>query len=508
MSMPKIILVLILILNSILSFAAPVSIAGEAKSFAGKKLVLYKYDDPYTKFPVEIASTFIDSNGNFSISTDIKDIEEVFLRINWITAKMYVKAGSTYSIVFPGFDGNQLISFSKEIFVQPDFVDLPPSDPNLLIAKFNLGYEKFFADHYVEIAKSSNPGSSRFKKSNRNKSQDLMVGNDSLKTNANYKGASFSELVLNFSDSVSSLYSDEDQFVKDYVKYALAQLQLSSGIGRKVIFENHLDNTKLPIFHPEFANFSKSFYYNFFNELEQFRSSSSIRSAIEEYQSIDSLKSALESSDFCNSDELKSLVSILGLKESWYKNRYNKSGIRACLEQLKSAEKSGWEKSLSDNVLQSVNRRRAGTKPVDVDLLDVAGERITWESFNGEITYISFMSSWSSTSLEELALLEKITLNYSRQVNFVVLSLDEDFQNFKDFVSKNHRNKWTFIYGMSDPFIREKLDVWSLPTFILLSPEGKYINGFEKSPSQGVESSFYKLLVEDEKQRKIKVWDD
>lgn len=506
--MHRIILLIFLGFSSIFCLATQVEINGVADDFKTKKLVLYRYADPYSKVPQEIESCLIGEDGHFSIGSDFTEIEEVFLRISWFTAKMYVKPGSNYQIIFPSFDDTQLISFSKELFLQPDFIDLPANDPNLLIAKFNYGYEKFFADHYVEIAKGNSPGSNRFKKSKRNKAQDLMVGNDSLKTNAHYEGHSFADLVRSFSDSISQSYSAEDSFVKDYVKYALAQLQMSSGISRKEVFGNHLMNSSLPINHPEFALFIESFYYNFLVDLEQLGKVRKLRPAIEEYQNLDSLRMALDGSDFSRNDSLKNLVSIVALEDAWYKKQFNRRAIETCLKQHDESGEDSWNSVISARVLQNLSRRMPGFKPADVILLDAGGNRASWDEFNGEITYLVSMSTWSNSSLEELTLLEKLSDKYARQIKFVVLSLDEDFSKFKDFVSRNHRNNWTFLYGMSDPFVREKLDLWSVPSFFLLAPNGTFINGNELSPSQGVEAKFYKLLVEDEKKNKIKVWDD
>lgn len=506
--MNKTLYFLLLLLAPALLKAETVKISGFAEGFESRKISILRFEDPYSGKVGLIMSSFTDEKGNFNVEFELDQTAEILIRVALTTARMYASPGSSYELTIPD-DGKQVRAIHERSFLDVDLENVPRNDVNVRIAEFNNAYDRFFQENYVEIAKASYPGGNPFKNARNEDLDGLIVKNDSLLADKGYEGMSFPEMVRAFSDSMHSAFANDEPFVRSYAIYSLGDIELKSGISKDSIFERYLAGPEHPWLHPQFAEFASAFYFRFFDLLQRWGADPKPEKAINDAQSIRALYESLESSNFSDSDDHAALAATVGLKGAYYeRGKYNKAAIIGMLGQMDETNSPQWAVSVAQNLKEEMKVRTKDSVVPELELLNTASERTTWDEFKGELVYVIAVANWSTSSQEELTVLSRIADKYSREARFVVLSMDADFKSFKEFVSRNHRNKWTFLYGMSDPLVREKLDIWSLPTSFLISPEGKYLEANMPLPSRGLEAYFYKMNADASKRQKLKVWDD
>lgn len=496
----------------LLCFVAPTSllwamdtfIQGKAIGYEGKMLTLYQYDDPLSEAITVLDEVLISRNGDFNSKLNIESTRKVFLRVSWTTAVMYLKPGYSYEVVFPDPVEGGFRAMHKAAFVELEFNNLAMDDPNYRIAQFNNYYDSFFAKNYVEIAKSKYPGADRFKESRKDELASLLFRNDSLSTAAIYEGLSFSEMVMAFRDEVMDRFRNDEDYIRNYVKYALAQMELKSGISRIKVFERYFTEGELPYLHPEFVLSAEQLYYRFFDDLRSEFEIKGFYRSISEHQSLDSLEKDIELSPFAVNENLKELATYYGLLDLRVKKSLKAKNLERVINQLVDRTSQGWIKKVREGEKKEFAPRTNNVEVEQCQLLNTAEERTDWNTFEGKVCYVLVMATWCSACLEELSILESYSRKYGRDVEFVILSMDENYEEFKTFVGRYHRNNWTFIYGMSDPFLREKMNMWSVPDFFMLDPQGKYLQAHATPPSRGLEKELKNLTKGDYNEYRIK----
>lgn len=489
--------------------ATSVTVAGVAPEFPGKQLFLYTYSNAFTNELIELGNCSISDSGTFSVTAELDQTREILLRIGWVSAKMLASPGAAYQVELNIGSSGQVRAFHQSAFIDPQFIDLNPADPNYQVSRFNERYEAFFANHYIEIAQATIPSGTAFKRANEERLKDLIVKGDSAQTQSFVQGRSFKALLDSFrSEWLSEAGKATDVFVADYIRFAIASLDLAVGVPRKQLHENYLTAESIPLINPEFARFATEFYAQLNRDWMASRMSrEAITRAFQSAEPADSLMLILGETGLCGTEPLLLLASSLSTYALKDHPDINIASTRLVLNQLAAIEtRSGF--SLAEAFLKQMNATQIGSKVPELRLLGTNGERAELADLSGKFIYIVATASWCVSCREELKLLEKISPKYARDIEVVVLSLDEDFQDFKNLVAGNHRNKWTFLYGMSEPLIREKLNLWALPGYIMIDPNGNWYLPNAQAPSAGAENRFLKIQNELHQPGKLKVWDD
>ncbi len=72
--------------------------------------------------------------------------------------------------------------------------------------------------------------------------------------------------------------------------------------------------------------------------------------------------------------------------------------------------------------------------------------------------------------------------------------MDYDWDSFKEFLAENRNYQWLFLFGNTDKLLKEKLQLSTVPHYILLDPNGAVMLSFTPSPEDGVSKTFDRAL--------------
>ena len=111
----------------------------------------------------------------------------------------------------------------------------------------------------------------------------------------------------------------------------------------------------------------------------------------------------------------------------------------------------------------------------DFTIKDLEGNRIPFETFKGKVIFLNLWATWCGPCRAEMpgiqGLYEKID---KEKIVFVMLSLDKDDDHAK-VVSYLKNRSFTFTAYMPSGYLPDHLQVPSIPTTFIISPDGKIV---------------------------------
>lgn len=138
-----------------------------------------------------------------------------------------------------------------------------------------------------------------------------------------------------------------------------------------------------------------------------------------------------------------------------------------------------------------------GKKSPNGKLKDINESTIEVESFKGKLLIIDFWATWCAPCLKEAPIFKEIAERYKNSnAEFISISVDQDFADWKSHILKNNWNGKNYWFGMQedDPFFsflysKQKVDqnelvLIGLPKYVIISPNGEVLSNSNLRPSK------------------------
>ncbi len=134
-------------------------------------------------------------------------------------------------------------------------------------------------------------------------------------------------------------------------------------------------------------------------------------------------------------------------------------------------------------------------------LIDPEEEKIPFTAYKDKVVFINFWATWCPPCIAEMPDINALFNDISKEENieFVMVSLDDDFQKAIDFVKKKGFDFPIYQMGSRLPAVFESR---SIPTTYVVSPEGKIV--VTKSGLAKYNTNKFKQFLKDLKSNKIK----
>lgn len=109
----------------------------------------------------------------------------------------------------------------------------------------------------------------------------------------------------------------------------------------------------------------------------------------------------------------------------------------------------------------------------DFVLIDADGQRMPFTTFKNKVVFINFWATWCPPCVAEMPDIHDLYLDTQNdEIEFVLISLDDDFQKAKDFVK---RKEFDFpIYQLASP-LPAVYESSAIPTTYVISPNGEIV---------------------------------
>ena len=109
-----------------------------------------------------------------------------------------------------------------------------------------------------------------------------------------------------------------------------------------------------------------------------------------------------------------------------------------------------------------------GDQAKDLTLTNRAGKSVKLSSLKGKVIYIDIWATWCGPCIEELPHLEKLRKKFAqnKEIEFISLSIEDDKQKWKNYISKNNMQGTQMIIDRS---LLNDYNVISIPRVIILN---------------------------------------
>ena len=476
-------------------FAQLSSLRGEAKGYEGRKLAVIAIQDEFSGKRILLGQCDVDDNGTFEIQFDPQFTRRVYIHIQRIEAPLYVQPGNAYSVVFPPSSQADYKRFDNtEVSIQ--FTDLPQSDVNWVIRKFNADYASFISNHFYDFAADEYRGAPEYIKHLGSKREGVdmyakSVIADSLNKNLE-KG--FSRWVTHFEDSIAQINenSSDPEFTGTYKRFALGELHLLSGMNRKVFYENYFMSVTPKAHNPAFVSCFKLFTRNILVGQKAPVQAAIIR-AVNVDRDLIRLGEALSTESGLQSDRLKHLAALNGLKDLYNNKSFDRASIDILLSKVHTGD------TLVDAVAEStryqLTRCRAGWRVQEFVFTDETQEKWSLSNADGLPLYLLFFASWSPSSLKEMLVLGRWQEKFNGRIQFVAVCMDDDYKNYRKYLEENLKLPIKMVYGNAEPFVQEKFNLKAIPHQVLLDAKGVVVADVCPAPSDPFFESFLNRIA-------------
>jgi len=431
-------------------------IQGSIKGFDSKTIKVGVYSD-YITNEKEWLNEQVIINGNFKLSINLDEIKQVILRIEDKETSLFAEVGQVYNVSLT-FDeeANRGQSFNK--FLNLSFPFPKATELNQQIKSFNKAYQDFFEQNYAKMMyKGANKETEAFLTSWRKKAE-----------------------------------SKELAFLKNYIIYALANLEDIRG-GSNVTLENtFVKGQPILYHHKEYMNFFAQFYQEDFDQLTIKSGSQKMMKALMFEESLDRTLEELNILKNFESAELTELYLLYGVFEVYHKKVINQESSQKILQEITKKGQNQENKEIAGNILKALERYGKSMEAVNFTLLDANGKEHSLTDYKGKQVYLSFWSNTSIPSLRELKVMQKLHSEYGDKVHFVSINLDDD-PSINKSVAQANKYTWDFLHFGGDYELREAYQITTVPTYFLINEQGGISKAFAEGPIE-MERTFFNTL--------------
>lgn len=430
------------------------------QDYTGKPAYLYADADAISELKILIDSTHVSQDGKFEFDSPDQKIRKFTISIDRVNAPLFLAPGQQYELYFPQLPTNQARTFSNTNMVAVIFDKLPNNDINKLISDFNDDYDNFFDANVADFF-----------------DQDFQ--------------SKFNQFKL-FCDTTYKPF--KSTFLNDYINYAFASFQLSLGTSRKSISEGYLKDIKIDINNPEFAAFIGTFYGEYIDRFETFSKEKPLTMAIFKQNSTEFTEQLKKDDGLKYNNELREIVALVNLSQEYGKRYANTGNLLRMITEISKTAAGSQAKLLAQHLAMKLTQYSPGTAVYPFKLKRAEGTELSLDALKGKPAVLIFVAGWSKESLGQLKLIDPIYAKYAKDINFVLISLDDNEEEFQYLISASGTKIQKKASYLSDRYMIEAMNVIYVPQFMLIDRNGNYINNLAADPGRGLEAQIQGML--------------
>ena len=452
-----------------------VSIYGKAPAFPEKELKIYTYRDYITRVKTLIGSAWISKEGKFSVTIpDSIVFSPVYgiIRIENFSSTIYFEKDAAYEVIIKGPDSADF-SGEETGYMNLEILNGKPSDLNFRILAFNEKYNQFLRANYGLFLKKSGKAAV-----------------DSFKT----------EILSEFQNS-------GNQFLNTHIYGYLASLDLIATSSRQKVYSDFLSKVQVEYGSDSYMNFLNEFYNK---QIESF-SDPFIRellvNSVNEKKSYSSSMEALSKEKLLGNEQIRELVLLKILFENYNNKEFDKKSIRLVLQELMEKTTYAMHRKIGMDILVETGKLNPGAIAPEFTLLNQHKKKVSLNDFKGKYVYLDFWATWCIPCITDMPLIEELNKKFGKNIVFVSVSIDKEFNTMKKFLEKKKEYNWTFLHNSMRPELVEMYNVLAIPAYFLIDPKGIIIRSPAEKPGGNLEDTFIKLISEKKTNKKLLEWE-
>ena len=465
-------------------------IKGMAPDFADKTISVFGFSDAVSQHKEWLASATLDHDGAFVLEFPCDEIRYVGLRTDHVTAYMYAMPNSVYNTLMPSPEKGTSIIFNDNAETEVIFNDLDLADINSLIIDFNDQYEGFFASNYDLLQRMFAPSNIQ-----ADEDSTSQVARKAQKGNI----IQLREKMDAFSARMDTMYTEFDiPYFKIYRSAVLGEMMLNSNMEPRAFFDRFIAPYSFMPQHKVQTALEMQFFKHYFMRHAQSYGSDELSLALNEEGSYSQLRELMLRDDFLRVPERLDVVLCMAIAEVWKNKSMDQLKMAKVLTEINTSSPSKKAAKLAQDVLSELSSDEKGFPAYSFSLYNQFNDKISINGLQGRPVIIEFWASWCSTCLSEKAIFRQLAAEHKDDFYFLSINMDD----LADIPTLTEKEKVIHsLIGISDPNIKEKYKVKTLPQYAIIDDTGLIYDGHALRPSEGLESILLKWKKKKEPNR-------
>jgi thiol-disulfide isomerase/thioredoxin len=461
--------IVILFCIFILSFSTKAQneaiITGYAPQFVGQKVSLYVYADYLTLSKIKIGEALVESDSLFKIENTTKQTVKAIVEIENTEAEIYLQEKSSYNIEYYKLK-DQAVSFVNQK-VQAVFYGLDSNDINYRILEYNNWFDTYIYYNQKQI-----------------KQTGFLSALDTFKVYA-----------------YEQYQNVNNPYFINYVRYNIANMEMSkinrdNKNGKQQAYMEYIRPYPVYAKNDQYMEYVKGYYPKDFESFSPHMKSSVFLSI--DKSSPTRLMRALGKDPLLEKKELRELVMVNMLGNSYYKKGYNRQNLITILDSVRVFSKYKTNSVAAKNMLVYLTKLESGYPAPEINIEVATNEYLNWGNFEGKYIYVNFFANWNQTSLNEMKVIKDLELKHGENIEFVSFSTDKTRSEFDEFIKNNPEYKWNIVFLGENHELLERFNVKTIPAYYLIDQKGFIAQSPAKSPSPNgeylsIDKTFYDI---------------
>lgn len=441
----------VIALGSELKFNAP--------AYAGNTFSFYAVPNFLTEKQELIGEGTVNEDGSFSCEINIEAETTVYSEFDVFKGWLVVSPNQVHEIVLP----KKTPKVSSNPYFKPRLFHLglkgaTPDNTNVQIAKFSRVYTQKTSQNMQEI----------FYRRNLEVAESVIA-----------------ELEEQFPVS-------ENTYFENFKKYKYASIKYTALIQdpQQVMDEFFIDQ---PILYsqPEYSElFDKLFrkYLQYATQQVNGQKISVMLNSGAFEQLIDWL-----TLDMMFDTPLAEAIILKGVKPLFFSKKFNTVGLFNILQKIGETSEIEAHKTTANNIFNELARTMYGTIAPALDLVDIDGNFVAWEDFEGMYVYLCFTRTDNEKFAPHKELMKQFQLKYQDDLAIIVVIEDDAIEENQELLDNNDFD-WTVLRGSTRKEIYNDFNVRILPTYFLIDPQGRMAGSQAPWPDENFEMQFANIL--------------
>ena len=464
----------------LLMVAAPVhaqwnvEFRGTSDNAAGKHIELVGYQDMLSGSEVLLDQCVVDDTGGFNLRCYVNYPRLVFLQVENYSQSLYIQPGHTYNVYIPTFDWN--IDETRNVFLDPvalplEFMGVDSGELNMRVMLFDELVDSFVLANQPRLDYKLKP--------DRKAVRELQSQVTALQANLKNRWG-------------------EDLFFDRYVTFQMAQMRLTMHLdSRKRLFQQFVSTDPI-LYHDE--NYMTFFFSLFDHAVSGGTKKIPLGRMLKWVENGDKERyfDSLGLDPMLENEQVRELVVVQALKESYYDSRYDRGGVRKMMLRIASESKFGEHRELARKLAEGMSDRSTSNTGDPVAavspfcLPDVEKENVCIDNLRGKWVYMAFVRVGDPNSLKEIetmAFFRDSLRVHHPEVELVGVSCDREFQKMYHFLKNSKRGSrygWTWLHFDGRYDLLRRFGIVSYPSFVLLDPQGHVYYDYTPAPGSGI----------------------
>jgi peroxiredoxin len=283
-----------------------------------------------------------------------------------------------------------------------------------------------------------------------------------------------------------------NEYLENFKKYKYASVKYTALIQDPTpIIEEYFINQPILYDHPDYAELFDKLFPKYLQYATQQTNGQKI-SVMLNSGSYEQLLDWL-TLDMLYDKSMAEAIVLKGIKPLFYSKRFNTAGLFSILQKITDTSKMAVHQSTSKSIFNELARTMYGAIAPALDLIDINGNFVSWETFTGKYVYLCFTRTDNEKFAAHKDLMKQFQITYAEDLAVVVVIEDDQLEKNAALL-KNVGFEWTVLRGMTRKEIYENYNVRILPTYFLIDPQGRMAGSQAPWPDENFEMQFSNIL--------------